>query len=164
MERHGAHDNPAAALHCTGADSIAFYRALGFELRAQQTKPLLCIWRSRLAGIDLHFKERRAGTSTPPTNLSGGCLVMVDEVASHHAAFTAGLRADYGRLPVSGAPENQAVAARARADSACTTRRATAWCFIRRDEASITYGGSRLLSGLAKALDNVAIFRDFKER
>ncbi|MGV0809621.1 glyoxalase [Mycolicibacterium setense] len=148
-------------LPCTApGPTIEFYRALGFDTSDQQTKPYLHL-AFALSGIELHFKEPAPGLNAAD-ELSGGCLVMVDEVAGHHAAFTAGLRAHYGRLPVTGLPRIRRL--RPRQSRFCLyDPSGNCVVFIRRDEAEITYGGSRSLSGLAKALDNVAIFRDFKE-
>ncbi|WKG01925.1 glyoxalase [Mycolicibacterium sp. HK-90] len=148
-------------LPCTAPEStIEFYRALGFDVSDQQTRPYLHLAFS-LDGIDLHFKEPAPGLNAAD-ELSGGCLVLVDEVASYHAAFSTGLRAHYGHLPVSALPRIRRL--RPGQSRFCLyDPSGNCVVFIRRDEAEITYGGSRALSGLAKALDNVAIFRDFKE-
>ncbi|MGV0745607.1 glyoxalase [Mycolicibacterium sp. XJ870] len=148
-------------LPCTDPDAtVEFFQALGFDTSDQQTKPYLYL-AFALADIDVHFKEP-APSLNPAEELSGGCLVMVDDVRDHHARFSMGLRAHYGHLPTSGLPRIT------RLRPGQTRFRlfdpsGNCLVFIRRDEADITYGGSRSLSGLAKALDNVAIFRDFKD-
>ncbi|WP_238391002.1 MULTISPECIES: glyoxalase [unclassified Mycolicibacterium] len=148
-------------LPCIHPEStVEFYRALGFDVSDQQTKPYLYLAFS-LPGIDLHFKEAAPGLDAAD-ELSGGCLVMVEEVAGHHATFTEGLRAHYGRVPASGLPRISRLRPR-QSRFRLFDPSGNCLVFIRRDEAEITYGGSRILSGLAKALDNVAIFRDFKE-
>jgi hypothetical protein len=140
-------------------DSIAFYEALGFDVARTQTRPYLYM-AFRLGGIELHFKDA-APHLDPSDELSGGCLVMVDAVEGYHRDFTSGLRRRYGRVPAQGLPR----LTRLRPGQ-------TRFClydpsgncvvFIDRDEPDIEYGGSKSMSGLAKALDNVRILRDFK--
>jgi hypothetical protein len=147
-------------LPCTAADAtVEFYAALGFDTSDRQTKPYLYM-AFKLADIGLHFKDA-APHLDPGDELSGGCLVLVDDVTGYHRDFTDRLRAHYGRVPATGLPR----LTRLRPG---TTRFClfdpTGNCivFINRDEPEIEYGGSSALSGLAKALDNVRIFRDFK--
>lgn len=140
-------------------DSIAFYEALGFDVARTQTRPYLYM-AFRLGGIELHFKDA-APHLDPSDELSGGCLVMVDAVEGYHRDFTSGLRRRYGRVPAQGLPR----LTRLRPGQ-------TRFClydpsgncvvFIDRDEPDVEYGGSTSMSGLAKALDNVRILRDFK--
>lgn len=148
-------------LPCTAVDeTVEFYQALGFDTSDQQTRPYLYL-AFTLDDFALHFKEA-APHLDPSDELSGGCVVMVDEgVAGYHRAFSAGLRARYGRVPARGLPR----LTRLRPD-------ATRFClfdpsgncivFIDSTEAQIEYGGSKALDGLARSLDNVRIFRDFK--
>lgn len=140
-------------------DSIAFYEALGFDVADRQTRPYLYM-AFRLGGIELHFKDGSPHLD-PSDELSGGCLVMVDAVEGYHRDFTSGLRRRYGRVPARGLPR----LTRLRPGQ-------TRFClydpsgncvvFIDRDEPDVEYGGSKSMSGLAKALDNVRILRDFK--
>lgn len=86
---------------------------------------------------------------------------MVDDVASFHVRFVDGLRRRMGRVPVVGLPR----LTRLRPGQ-------TRFCIydpsgnciavINRGEPDVEYGGSTQLSGLARAHDNVRIFRDFK--
>lgn len=148
-------------LPCTDPDeTVEFYRALGFDTSDQQTKPYLYL-AFALADINVHFKEP-APSLNPAEELSGGCVVFVDDVREYHTIFSAGLRKHYGRLPRSGLPRIARLRPR---QSRFNVYDPSGNClvFVRRDEADITYGGSRTLSGLARALDNVAIFRDFKD-
>ena len=147
-------------LPCTAADATAeFYGALGFDTTDQQTRPYLYM-AFTLADIGLHFKEA-APHLDPADELSGGCLVLVDDVAGYHRDFTERLRAHYGRVLARGLPR----LARLRPGASrfrLYNPSGNCVVFINRNEPEIEYGGSSALSGLAKALDNVRIFRDFK--
>ena len=136
-----------------------FYSALGFESTYYQTKPYLYLafsWR----GLELHFGAPAANMVIDNED-SGGCLILVDEVAPYHAAFKAALKQHLGRVPTSGRPR-------------LTRLRPGATRFtlvdpsgnniivIRRDEPDIEYGGAAHLKGMAKALDNARILHDFK--
>jgi hypothetical protein len=147
-------------LPCTAADqTIEFYDALGFDTSDRQTRPYLYM-AFALADIGLHFKEA-APQLDPGDELSGGCLVMVDDVAGYHRDFTRGLRTHYGHVPAAGLPRITRL--RPGATRFCLyDPSGNCIVFIDRDEPEIEYGGSSALSGLAKALDNVRIFRDFK--
>ncbi|HET6736664.1 glyoxalase [Mycobacterium sp.] len=147
-------------LPCTAAEATAeFYGALGFDTSDQQTRPYLYM-AFTLADIGLHFKEA-APHLDPGDELSGGCLVLVDDVAGYHRDFSERLRAHYGRVPARGLPRLTRL--RQGASRFCLfDPSGNCVVFINRDEPEVEYGGSRALSGLAKALDNVRIFRDFK--
>lgn len=81
-------------------DILEFYRALGFEVTYQQTKPnnyaVVC-----RGGIELHFFSMRE--FDPATSYSS-CYVRVSDVDGLYQAFTSGLRQSYGRLPSAGIP------------------------------------------------------------
>ncbi|WP_396936221.1 glyoxalase [Mycolicibacterium sp.] len=150
-------------LPCLAPEStVEFFGALGFDTSDRQTKPYLYLAFALpdAPEIQVHFKDP-APTLNPADELSGGCLVMVDEVRGFHEAFSARLRAHYGRIPAYGLPRitrlrpNQSRFSIFDPSGNCIA-------FVERSEHDITYGGSENLSGLAKALDNVAIFRDFK--
>ena len=147
-------------LPCTAADAtVEFYAALGFDTSDQQTRPYLYM-AFTLADIGLHFKDA-APHLDPGDELSGGCLVLVDDVTGYHRDFTDRLRAHYGRVPATGLPRLTRL--RPGASRFCLyDPSGNCIVFINRDEREIEYGGSSALSGLAKALDNVRIFRDFK--
>lgn len=88
-------------LPCVSLDeTMDFYRALGFEVAYQQTRPNPYAV-VRRGGVELHFfglkhlKLEEAYSS---------CLVMVPEVEQLHAAFAGALRKAYGKLPVAGVP------------------------------------------------------------
>ena len=90
-------------LHCVAPDeTVAFWRALGFAVTYEQTKPYLYLafqWRA----INLHY-GRAASTVDPSVENTGGCLVMVDTVAPYHAAFTEAMRRAYGKVLAKGLP------------------------------------------------------------
>ncbi|MGP4046556.1 glyoxalase [Streptomyces sp. 2A115] len=147
---------PCAAVE----ETLEFYRALGFEATYEQTKPYLYLALS-WSGFEVHYG--RAPQGHEPSREDGGCcLVMVDTVAPYHAAFTQGMRAAYGKVLATGRPR----ITRFRPGQTRFTLvdpSGNSLIFIQRDEpAELAYGGSKKLHGLAKALDNARIFREFK--
>lgn len=147
-------------LPCIDPDlTVDFYTALGFEVTHRQDRPYLYLALTR-DGIAVHFKEPAPGLE-PGDELSGGCLVLVDDVRPFHRAFAAGLRARHGHVLATGLPRLTRL--RPGQTRFCLFD-PTGNCvvFIDRDEPDVEYGGSSALSGLAKAHDNVRIFRDFK--
>jgi hypothetical protein len=148
-------------LACVEAqETLAFWRALGFAVTWEQTRPYLYLafrWR----GFELHYV--RAGEGLDPAREStGGCLVMVDTVAPYHAAFTGAMREAYGKVLVKGLPR----ITRYRPGASRFTvmdPSGNAIVFIQRDEpGDLEYGGSKQLQGLARVLDNARILREFK--
>ncbi|WP_416901568.1 glyoxalase [Micromonospora echinospora] len=144
----------------TPAETLEFFRALGFRVTYQQTRPYLYLaltW----SGFDLHFGD-------PPKHLEPGqetgatCLVMVDAVAPYHAAFTEAMRRAYGKVLVRDRPRltrYRPGASRFR----LVDPSGNSIVFIRRDEEQgLEYGGSKQLKGVAWALDNARILREFK--
>jgi hypothetical protein len=147
-------------LPCVAPDAtVAFYEALGFVTACHQPKPYLYLAFS-LDGIELHFKDAAPNLDIGH-ELTGGCLVYVDDIADHHGAFGERLRRRYGRIPAKGLPRIERLRP---GQSRFQLLDPSGNCilFVNRAEADIEYGGSTALSGLAKALDNVRIFRDFK--
>ncbi|MEV8224740.1 glyoxalase [Streptomyces sp. NPDC079167] len=156
-----ANETTVPLLPCSAVqETLDFYQALGFEVTYRQTKPYLYL-ALRRGGIDVHFGRPPKGYD-PDRQDGGGCLVLVDAVAPYHAAFTRGLRAAYGKVPVSGRPR----ITRFRPGQSRFTLvdpSGNSLIFIQRDEpAELEYGGSRKLQGLAKTLDNARILREFK--
>lgn len=81
-------------------DVVAFYTALGFDLtyRQERPNPYAAV---RRGGIELHF------FSVPgfdPAGSLGSVVVLVPDTEALHAAFAAGLRTAFGKVPVSGIP------------------------------------------------------------
>ncbi|MBG0830646.1 glyoxalase [Planomonospora sp. ID67723] len=141
-------------------ETLAFYEALGFEATYKQSKPYVYL-ALRWSGFHLHFGPAPKGLD-PAREKSGGCLVMVDAVAPYHAAFVAALRRVHGKVPGSGLPR----ITRYRPGASRFTLidpSGNSIIFIQRDEPTeLEYGGSKKLTGLAKALDNARILREFK--
>ncbi|MET7709921.1 glyoxalase [Micromonospora sp. NPDC005413] len=142
------------------AETLAFWRALGFEVTYEQHKPYVYLafaW----SGFHLHYGPAPKGLD-PAKETSGGCLVMVDAVAPYHAAFTEAMRRTYGKVLVKGLPRMTRYRAGASRFSIVDPSGNTI-IFIRRDEPEkLEYGGSTELQGLARVLDNARILREFK--
>jgi catechol 2,3-dioxygenase-like lactoylglutathione lyase family enzyme len=81
-------------------DVLPFYTALGFDqtFRQERPNPYAAV---RRGGIELHF------FSVPgfdPADSMGSVGIRVPDTGALHAAFAAGLRAAFGKVPVSGIP------------------------------------------------------------
>ncbi|MER7005875.1 glyoxalase [Dactylosporangium sp. NPDC000555] len=140
--------------------TLAFWRALGFAVTYEQTKPYLYL-AFRWSGFELHYGHAPSGVD-PSQEKTGGCLVMVDAVAPYHAAFTEAMRRTYGKVLAKGLPR----ITRYRPGASRFTvmdPSGNSILFIQRDEpAELEYGGSKQLQGLARVLDNARILREFK--
>jgi hypothetical protein len=81
-------------------DVLPFYAALGFDVtyRQERPNPYAAV---RRGGIELHFFGL---PEFDPAESMGGAIVLVPDTAALHAQFAAGLRAAFGKLPVSGIP------------------------------------------------------------
>jgi hypothetical protein len=141
-------------------DTLQFYRALGFAVTYEQTKPYLYLiveW----SGFALHFGKQPKGID-PDREDAGGCVVFVDAVAPYHAALTQAMRRAYGKVLASGRPR----ITRYRPGASRFTLfdpSGNSIVFVQRDEPlELEYGGSKELEGIAKALDNARIYREFK--
>ncbi|MEU8194059.1 glyoxalase [Microbispora amethystogenes] len=141
-------------------ETLAFYEALGFEATYKQSKPYVYL-ALRWSGIHLHFGPAPKDLD-PVREESGGCLVLVDAVAPYHAALVAAMRRVHGKVLSSGLPR----ITRYRPGASRFTLidpSGNSIIFIQRDEpAEVEYGGSKKLTGLARALDNARILREFK--
>lgn len=141
-------------------ETLAFYEALGFQATYKQSKPYVYL-ALQWSGFQLHFGPAPKGLD-PAREESGSCLVMVDAVAPYHAAFVAAMRRVHGKMLSSGLPR----ITRYRPGASRFTLidpSGNSIIFIQRNEpAELEYGGSKKLMGLAKALDNARILREFK--
>jgi hypothetical protein len=148
-------------LHCVSAEeTLAFWRALGFAVTYEQTKPYLYL-AFRWSGFDIHYGAAPAGLD-PALENTGGCLVMVDAVAPYHAAFTEAMRRAHGKMLAKGRPRMTRYRPGASRFSIVDPSGNTI-IFIQRDEPEeLEYGGSKALTGLTKVLDNARILREFK--
>ncbi|MCA1008382.1 glyoxalase [Rhodococcus hoagii] len=156
-----ANETTVPVLPCVSVEeTLEFYQALGFTVTYEQTRPYIYLvleW----SGVALHF-------GTPPKDIDpsredgGCCLVLVDAVAPYHAEFTRAMRAAYGKVLAKGRPR----ITRYRPGASRFTvvdPSGNSIIFIQRDEpAELEYGGSKSLTGLARALDNARIFSEFR--
>ncbi|MBF6170560.1 VOC family protein [Nocardia blacklockiae] len=141
------------------AVTLEFYRALGYAVTHEQTRPYSYGVIER-DGCQVHFGPMpEHGGSAEEARV--GCLVLIDDAARWHAEFTECLRRTYGRVPARGAPR----ITRFRPGQTRFTvvdPAGNSITYIQRDEPEVEYGGSRALTGLARVLDNARILRDFK--
>ncbi|MFF3065020.1 hypothetical protein ACFVQ3_10710 [Oerskovia sp. NPDC057915] len=96
-----ANETMVPLLPCASIDEIHdFAVALGFEVTHRQTRPnpYLALRRD---GIDLHYFGM---DGFRPEDSYSSCLVVVDDTEPLYEAWAAGLRAVYGKLPLSGFP------------------------------------------------------------
>ncbi|MFF2926901.1 glyoxalase [Streptomyces celluloflavus] len=156
-----ANETTVPVMPCVSVEeTLEFYQSLGFKVTYKQARPYIYLvleW----SGFALHF-------GTPPKNIDpnqedvGACLVIVDAVAPYHAEFTRAMRAAYGKVLAKGRPR----ITRYRPGASRFTvidPSGNSIIFIQRDEpAELEYGGSKNLTGLAKALDHARIFAEFK--
>ncbi|WP_016699456.1 hypothetical protein [Actinoalloteichus spitiensis] len=148
-------------LPCVSVDETAdFYQAIGFTITFRQTKPYVYL-AMHWGGVEVHFGSAPPGTD-PAREDAGGCLVMVDSVAPYHEAITQAMRRAYGKVLAKGRPR----ITRYRPGATRFTLvdpTGNSLIFIQRDEPEeLEYGGSTKLTGLARVLDNVRNFREFK--
>lgn len=148
-------------LHCVSADeTIAFYCALGFRVTYDMRRPYLYLalqWNS----VEIHFGAAPKDLA-PALENTGGCLVMVDDVAAYHAAFTTALRAVYGKVLATGRPRITRFRSGQSRFSMIDPSGNTIIVIQRDEPAELAYGSSSELEGLARAVDNARVFRDFK--
>lgn len=154
-------ETPIPMLPCVSVDdTLKFYQGLGFKAIWQQTKPYVYL-ALRWSGFELHFRKPPKGMD-PSEEDGGACLIMVDAVASYHAALTQAMRQTYGKVLATGRPR----ITRYRPGASRFTLvdpSGNSIIFIQRDEpVELEYGGWKKLEGLARALDNARIFREFK--
>ena len=81
-------------------DMLVFYKALGFEVTYQQSRPntYACV---KHEDIQLHFFTLKG---YEPKDSYSTCFVLVPNLAALHLAFSSGLRSHYGKLPIAGIP------------------------------------------------------------
>jgi hypothetical protein len=81
-------------------DVLPFYAALGFDVtyRQERPNPYAAVRRD---GIELHFFGI---PEFDPSQSMGNVIVLVPDTEALHASFAAGLRAAFGKIPVSGIP------------------------------------------------------------
>ncbi|MEU4386289.1 glyoxalase [Promicromonospora sp. NPDC023805] len=156
-----ANETIVPMLPCVSSEeTTAFYQALGFEIAYEMHKPYLYL-QFAMSGFRLDYGKTPQGID-PADEDAGGCLVMVDDVASYHAAFTAAMRESYGKVLAKGRPR----ITRYRPGATRFTLvdpTGNSIVFIQRDEPKgLEYGGDKSLPPLRRALDNARIYREFK--
>lgn len=88
-------------LTCRELDEVQrFYLALGFELTYRQDRPYPCLGLER-EDVGLQFG---AIADFEPENSYASVILVVPDSARLFAEFSAGLRREYGKLPVAGIP------------------------------------------------------------
>lgn len=148
-------------LACRDVDEcVDFYEALGFRTTYRQSKPYVYV-AVEGRGFDLHFSRVPAGAD-PVNEDVACCLVLVADVAAMHADLSAAMRAAVGKVLTKGRPR----ITRYRPGASRFTLidpSGSSLIFIQRDiPEEVEYGGAEHLTGLAKALDNARVLRDFK--
>ena len=96
-----ANERTVPLLPCASIDDIRdFMVPLGFTVTYRQLRPnpYLVV---RREDLELHYFGIEGFV---PEDSYGSCLVMVEDTEPLYEAFSAGLRATYGRLPLSGLP------------------------------------------------------------
>ncbi len=88
-------------LPCASVDEIRdFFLPLGFEVTYRQLRPNPYVALKR-EGIDLHYFGM---DGFRPEDSYGSCLIVVQDTQPLYEAFAAGLRTQFGKLPLSGFP------------------------------------------------------------
>lgn len=160
LQQQPTNETAVPILPCADVDrAMNFYRGLGFAVLHRQKKPypyLAFSWRA----ISIHLGRVPEGVDNAREDFA--CLIAVDELEEYHRYFTDCLRDLLGRVPSSGRPR----LTRSRPGASRFTLvdpDGNSLIFVRRDEpAALEYGGSPSLTGLAKALDNARILRDYR--
>ncbi|WP_234023518.1 hypothetical protein [Sorangium cellulosum] len=141
-------------------ETLAFYRALGFEVTHEQTSPNVYA-ATRRGDVHLHFMGLK--WLNPETSYST-CLVLVPEVERLHETFAEGLRQAYGKVPIAGLPR---ISRMKKGQSRFTVVdvAGNSVIFIRQgepDDHDEGDPGSRSETRLGRALRAAARLRDFK--
>lgn len=138
------------------AETLNFYRALGFAVTHEQESPYTygAVQRGE---IQLHFSHLRAyGVK----KAFGAALVFVPDVAVEHRAFADGLRSAYKIIPTSGFPRL------ARLRKGCTRFQVVdptgnMILYINQNEPDIDYAASsEALSPIEAILENASFLRE----
>ncbi|MEV6300822.1 VOC family protein [Actinoplanes sp. NPDC051861] len=88
-------------LPCSSIDEMAdFYSALGFRTTYRQLRPNPYVAMQR-EDLQLHFFGMPGFV---PADSYGTCAVLVPDIQALHQQFAAGLRARFGKVPLSGIP------------------------------------------------------------
>jgi hypothetical protein len=138
------------------AETLTFYRALGFEVTHEQSDPYIYS-AVRSNDVQLHFASLRVYGAQ---KAFGASLVFVPDIEGHHKTFAGGLRATYGKVPTDGFPR---ITRLRTGDTRFKLFDPTGnmLIYIRYDEPEMDYGAyDATLSGLMQAMENVVFLRD----
>lgn len=141
-------------------DTLEFYRALGFDVTHEQTKPNVYAATQR-GDLHLHFMGVK---HTDVARSFTTCLVIVPEVELLHATFAHALRTTYGRIPLAGIPRISRMKP-GQSRFTLIDLHGNSLIFIRQDAPDDYDEGpieQRSTSALGKALRLAARLRDFK--
>jgi len=136
------------------AETLDFYRALGFEVTHEQDEPYVYA-AVRRGGVALHFHRFKGqGGKT------GSCLAIVPDVGAYHRAFADGLRARYGRVPTAGLPRITRLR-QGQTRFTALDPSGNSLTFIQRDEPDVDYARyDAPTSRMAAVLGKAAFLRD----
>lgn len=147
-------------LPCASIDDIEnFYGVLGFSTTYKQRKPNPCVG-VRREDIDLQFFEI---PGFDPEQSYGSCLVITPDIEGLHRAFAAGMRAEYGKVLVSGTPRMTRPRARKNADGLggfSVIDPGGNWIRVFRDPTAAPMPAAAPTGRLAKALANAVVQAD----
>jgi hypothetical protein len=88
-------------LPCRSIDDVQpFYEALGFRRTYRQLRPNPYLAMAR-EDVELHFFGM---DGFDPADSYGSCVIQVPDTGELHRSFADGLRAAYGKVPLSGIP------------------------------------------------------------
>lgn len=136
------------------AETLDFYRALGFEVTYQQQSPY--VWAAtKRGGFNLHFYGLKEMKSE---ECHSCCLVQVDDPEPLHKTFSEALRTKYGKLPVAGFPRITRFKP-GQTRFTVVDPNGNSVVYLRRDEPE---GKDQKLTGLPKALATATRLRDSK--
>jgi hypothetical protein len=136
------------------AESLDFYRALGFEVTYQQRSPNEYAV-VRQGSCEVHLFGLKG---LKPEDGYSVCCVVVSDVGPLHRAFGDALRRKYGKLPIAGFPRITRFKA-GQTRFTLTDPSGNSVIFVNRS-AHEGGGGRASLTGLAKAIHTAAKLRD----
>jgi hypothetical protein len=149
-------------LPCASVDDIeTFYGILGFSTTYKQRKPNPCVGLRR---EDLHLQFFEIAGFDPEQSY-GSCIVVTPDIAELHSAFATGMRAAYGKVPVSGMPRMTRPRARKNADGLggfSVIDPGGNWIRVFQNAATTPTPAPEPAGRLAKALANAVVLADSK--
>lgn len=96
-----ANERMVPILPCSSVDAMRdFYLQLGFEVTYRQLRPnpYLAL---RRGGVEIHYFGLEG---FKPEDSYGSCLVLAEDTGTLFEEFSAGLSAQFGKLPLTGFP------------------------------------------------------------